>query len=156
MRERGGALGRWTGRGASASRVEERDGERMNSYPPQQPPNPPPSGPPPYSAPPSYGQQPQPPYNPYGQPQYNPYAQPAYATPTTNGMAIAAIICGFLVAPLGLIFGIISLNQINKSGGMQKGKGLAITGIVLGGLWVAFILLLIILGAVAAGTSTSP
>lgn len=132
----------------------------MSSYPPQQPSGeqqPPygqqPSGqqPPPYTSPPSYGQQPQPPYG--QQPQYNPYAQPGYATPTTNGLAIAAIICGFLIGPLGLIFGLISLSQINKSGGMQKGKGLAITGIVFGGLSVLWIVIAILGGIASAATS---
>ncbi len=120
----------------------------MSSYPPPQPSE---QQPPPYTPPPSYGQQPQPPYG--QQPQYNPYTQPGYAAPTTNGMAIAAIICGFLAGPLGLIFGLISLNQINKSGGTQTGKGLAITGVVLGGLSVLWIVLWIILAIGAAATS---
>lgn len=105
----------------------------MSSVPPQQPPG--------YTPQPPYGQQP---YGqqPYGQPPYGqqPYAQPA----STNGLAIAAIICGFLVGPLGLIFGLIALSQIRNSGGTQKGKGLAITGVVLGALSVLYLIIIII------------
>ena len=62
----------------------------------------------------------------------------------TNGMAIASlvlsiigIIFGWLVLPilcsiLGLIFGIIALNKIKKTG--EGGKGLAIAGIIIGGV----------------------
>jgi peptidyl-prolyl cis-trans isomerase B (cyclophilin B) len=101
------------------------------SYPPQQPP--------------SYGQQPQPPpYQPQGPYGAGPYGGPGYRQPKTNGLAVAAIICGFLFGPLGFIFGLISLSQINRSNGMQTGKGLAITGIVLGAISIAWIVFAII------------
>lgn len=96
----------------------------MSSYPPQQPP--------------SYGQQPQPPYQPQGPYGPGPYGAPAYTQPKTNGMAIAAIICGFLFPLLGVIFGLISLAQISKSNGMQKGKGLALTGLIVGGILLVY------------------
>jgi len=46
-----------------------------------------------------------------------------------NTFAILAIIFGFLLYPLGLIFAIIALVQIGKSG--EKGKGLAIAAIII-------------------------
>lgn len=44
-------------------------------------------------------------------------------------MAIAGLICAFLVAPVGIILSIIALVQLNRSGGS---KGLAIAGIIVG------------------------
>jgi len=66
----------------------------------------------------------------------------------TNGLAIAALVCGlvqfllwfFLLVPgfveavLALTFGLGGLAQIRRRG--EGGKGLAIAGIVLGGLGV--------------------
>ncbi len=58
--------------------------------------------------------------------------------PKTSGAAIASIICGglsllcsCLTALPGLITGIVALSSIGKSNGRLKGKGLAITGIIL-------------------------
>lgn len=102
-------------------------------YPPQshpsqqtQPTQPPP--PQPFSAPPPYGQPG--PYQPYGAPQMS---------RKTNGLAIAALVCGILwgfgvLAVLALVFGIIALQQIKKR--EESGRGLAIAGIILGGIGV--------------------
>jgi len=46
-------------------------------------------------------------------------------------MAIAGFVCAFLCSILGLILSGVALSQINASGGTQKGKGLAIAGIVI-------------------------
>lgn len=46
----------------------------------------------------------------------------------TNGMAIAGLILAFLVAPIGLILSLVGLIQAGRQG--QKGKGLAVIGIV--------------------------
>jgi len=51
-----------------------------------------------------------------------------------NVFAILAIIFAFVFFPLGLIFGIISLVQIKKTG--EEGKGLAIASIVIGGIFL--------------------
>jgi hypothetical protein len=59
-------------------------------------------------------------------PQYAGYPQPR----PTNGMAIASLVASLLVAPLGIVFGHISLHQIKRSG--EDGKGLAIAGLVIG------------------------
>jgi hypothetical protein len=114
--------------------MEHPKGVTMSSYPPQQ-------------QPPSYGQQPQPPpyqpQSPYGQPPYgqSPYGQSPYAQPKTNGLAIAGFVCAFLFSLVGLILSIIALSQINKSNGMQKGKGLAIAGIIISAVSIAVAIL---------------
>jgi peptidyl-prolyl cis-trans isomerase B (cyclophilin B) len=69
---------------------------------------------------------PPPPYGAYPPP-YDPYAHPRPRP--TNGMAIASLVCAFLFAPLGIIFGHISLSQIRKTG--EDGHGLAIAGLVI-------------------------
>ena len=53
-----------------------------------------------------------------------------------------AICCGLsiLLAIVGLVLGIIALTQIKHNPG-QKGKGLAITGVVLGGIGVVLLCL---------------
>ncbi len=71
------------------------------------------------TTPPPYGSYPPPPYPPYGYPGPRP----------TNGMAIASLICAFLFAPLGIVFGHISLSQIKRTG--EEGHGLAIAGLVI-------------------------
>ncbi len=72
----------------------------------------------------------------------------------TSGMAIASLIFGilFLFFPLSLlavIFGHVSLSQIKKSAGRLGGRGLAITGLVLGYLGIAMIPLILIIAAIA-------
>ena len=66
--------------------------------------------------------------------------------PETSGKAIFSLICGilFVILPLSIvavIFGYIALSEIRKSPGRLKGRGLAITGIVLG--WLLPILVLV-------------
>jgi hypothetical protein len=93
--------------------------EQPPSYPP-----PPPGG---------YGYQPPPPGG-YG---YQPPPQGV----GTNGMAIASLVCSLfgwlcVIGPiLGLIFGFLALGQIKRTG--QGGRGMAIAGIVIGGLVIA-------------------
>ncbi|HET7312008.1 MAG TPA: DUF4190 domain-containing protein [Mycobacteriales bacterium] len=111
--------------------------------PPPPPPGygPPPGGQPPYGQP-QYGQPPygQPPYGqapygqpPYGQPQYGGYGYPQPSS--TNGFAIASIVCAFLCSPLGLIFGLVAKSQIRRTG--QQGNGLATAGIVVSAVFLA-------------------
>lgn len=73
---------------------------------------------------------PPPPYGAYPPP--GPYAG-YYGYPpqqqSTNALAIVSLVCAFLFAPLGIIFGHISLSQIKKSG--EEGRGLAIAGLVI-------------------------
>lgn len=65
----------------------------------------------------------------------------------TNGLAIAALVCGlagfvtWISAPVGIGLGIAALVQIKRRG--DSGKGMAIAGIVSGALVTIGILLLI-------------
>lgn len=106
----------------------------------------------------------------YGQP---PYAQPVYvqpilvAQPQTNNKALASLILGICSYVLGLgpltgvvaiILGHMALGEINRSGGTQSGRGMAIAGLVLGyvatiGTLIACLIIgLLILGAASTTT----
>ena len=53
-----------------------------------------------------------------------------------------ALLCsgiGLLVGVVALVLGIIGLVQVNKSAGAEGGKGMAITGIAIGGIMVVLI-----------------
>jgi hypothetical protein len=60
---------------------------------------------------------------------FPPVAPPPPATQGTNGLSIAGLILAIFVAPLGFILSIIGLVMAGRRG--QKGKGLAIAGIVI-------------------------
>ena len=83
-----------------------------------------------------------------------PPVDPAVAfglSPDTSGKAIFSLACGilFLVLPFSIpavIFGHLSLHDIRRSGGRLTGKGLAITGIILGYLGITLLVGLFGLG----------
>jgi hypothetical protein len=80
-------------------------------------------------------------------PPYAPYP-PAVVYPTTNGLAVASLVAGFLWlgwfgSILAVIFGHIALGQITRSAGRETGTGLAIGGLVLGYMGVATLLLVL-------------
>jgi peptidyl-prolyl cis-trans isomerase B (cyclophilin B) len=83
--------------------------------------------------PPPHGAYPPPPYGGYG------YAQPR----PTNTLAIVSLVCAFVFAPLGIVFGHMSLSQIKKSG--EEGRGLAIAGLVIGYLVTVLTILVVVL-----------
>lgn len=91
---------------------------------------------------PGYGQAPQQPYGqqPYGQP----YAQQpaAYPQDRWNGMAIAGFVCSFIFSIVGLVLSIIGYNQTKKMG--EKGKELALAGIIISGLSIVMTIVMII------------
>jgi hypothetical protein len=64
---------------------------------------------------------------------------------STNGMAIAGFVCSFFVQILGLIFSIVGLSQIKKTG--ESGRGLAIAGIVISAIGI-FLTILAVIAAV--------
>jgi len=84
---------------------------------------------------------------------------PGYAPqPRNNGLAIASLvlgIVGFALCGVGsilaIIFGFISKSQIDKSGGTQKGRGMAMAGIILGFAFVALLVVLLIVAAATGG-----
>ena len=75
----------------------------------------------------------------------------------SNGFAIAALIlgivwlCGF-GSLMAVIFGHVSLTQIARSEGWEKGRGMALAGLILGYCGLAFIAFVII----ASATSYKP
>jgi hypothetical protein len=92
-------------------------------------------------------------YAPYGT-----WAPPA--APATDGLAIASLVLScssflvYLTAPVGLGLGFAALRRIRRTG--AQGRGLAIAGIVVGGIVTAFMLaFLVLMVAVVAGSSTS-
>jgi Domain of unknown function (DUF4190)/Septum formation len=75
-----------------------------------------------------------------------------------SGLAIASFVLGvlgalLLTAVLSVILGIAAMAEIRRSG--QRGRGLAIAGFALSGVWVALIVGLIVLGAVTGGSGGS-
>ena len=123
---------------------------------------PPPIAPQPGAAP---GQSwPGPPTQPYAAPPGFPpqqyqygygYGYPPPPPSGTNGMAIAAMVCGIcgfmclVPGVIGIILGAISLPQIRRT--QQSGRGMAITGIVTGIFWIVVFVLLFALGHSGSG-----
>ena len=138
----------------------------------------------PYGQPPPYGQQPPPPDpyagggyqqppsytpplspDPYGYPvQYGAAGVPAQRN---NGLALASMICGiaglvlmwvcgigFAPAVAALIMGFIARGQINQSGGMEGGSGMALTGIITGGVAILLSLLFLTIWLVSGVLGT--
>jgi hypothetical protein len=109
----------------------------------------------------------QPPYQhlPYGQTQYaqQTYAQPAYGHPPygaagyaapaspygrpTNSLAIVSLLMAFVFPPAALVTGIIARRQIRET--QEDGDGLALAGIIVGGIVTALFALLILFWVVA-------
>jgi hypothetical protein len=72
----------------------------------------------------------------------------------TSGKAIASLICGifFFVLPaaiVAIVLGHLSYSEIGKSLGRIRGRGLALAGLILGYLGVAFIPFILIIAAIA-------
>ena len=105
---------------------------------------PPPGYGPGYGPPPGYGQ------SPYGPPPgYPPAYPPAYGRPT-NTMAILALVMSFVFAPAGLVLGIVARKQIARTG--EEGSGLALAGIIIGGIFTAILVLFIVIWIIAVAT----
>jgi hypothetical protein len=65
-------------------------------------------------------------------------------------MAILSLVLAFVFAPAGLILGIIARKQIRQTG--EEGAGLALAGIIIGGIATALFALLIIFWIIAFAT----
>ncbi len=92
------------------------------------------------TAPPPYGGYPPPPNGGYAGYYGYPRPQP------TNALAIVSLVCAFVFAPLGIVFGHISLSQIRKTG--EEGRGLAIAGLVVSYLITVFTAVVLALSVV--------
>ncbi|WP_369376645.1 DUF4190 domain-containing protein [Streptomyces sp. cg36] len=90
-----------------------------------------------------------PPYPVPQQPWY-PYPQPFQEPAKTSGLAIASLVTGIVccVPPLGLVLGGFALAQIRKKG--LRGKGMAITGVVLSSIATVLALVLAVSGGFGA------
>jgi hypothetical protein len=123
--------------------------------------------PPQYGSAPQYGQAPPPGYGPppgYPPPGYPPpgYPAPGYGPPgyppaswgrPTNTMAILALVLAFVFAPAGLIVGVLARKQIRQTG--EDGDGLALAGIIVGGIFTAMFVLFIAFWIVAFASISS-
>lgn len=74
----------------------------------------------------------------------------------TSGKAVASMVLGICIFVLGfltgvpaIIFGHLAKSDIKKSGGRLQGDGMALAGLILGYLSVAFIPLVLIIAAIA-------
>lgn len=76
----------------------------------------------------------------------------------TSGLAIASLICGlfFLIPLLGVIFSLVAISlgtaalvTISKYKESLKGSGLAVTGVVLGGVGIVIIPIMMLIAAIA-------
>jgi hypothetical protein len=125
------------------------------------------SGQAPYGQPPAYGA---PGYGPppaYGPPAYGPpaYGPPAYGPPPgygpgyppaygyarpTNTMAILALVFIFVFSPVSLVLGLIARRQIRETG--EQGDGMALAGVIVGGISVGLFVVGILFFVVAAST----
>lgn len=126
----------------------------------------PPTPPPGSDDPDASGQREQPQYGPpgYGQP---PYGQPqGQMLPQTNGKAVAALVVGTtslvlsvccvgVVGIVAVVLGFKARSEISRSQGRQSGDGLALGGIITGGLGmlISLALLVLIILAVATGSA---
>jgi peptidyl-prolyl cis-trans isomerase B (cyclophilin B) len=73
---------------------------------------------------------------------YRPQASTATTLGATNTYAVLAIVFGFLVPIAGIVFGHMGLNQIKRNG--DPGRGLALTGLIVGYAYFAFIAIFIV------------
>ena len=100
-----------------------------------------------YGGQPGYGAQPG-----YGPPGYGP--PPGYGwPPPTNTLAILALVMAFVFSPVGLVLGVVARRQIRETG--EQGDGLALAGIIVGGIGTALAVLgflVFALALVAAGS----
>ncbi|WP_066897077.1 peptidylprolyl isomerase [Mycolicibacterium houstonense] len=79
-----------------------------------------------------------------------PVGYPAGYPPSarTNSMAVAALVCSLVFAPLGIVFGHISLSQIKRSG--EEGRGLAIAGLIIGYVMTVVTILVMVVSVLFA------
>jgi hypothetical protein len=97
------------------------------------------------------------PYAGYPGDPYDPYRQTR--PPGTNGIAIAALItslagllCCGLPSIAGVILGIIAMQETRRTG--QDGHGLALAGVIVGGLIVGLVVVCVFVGVVRPAASS--
>ncbi len=107
-----------------------------------------------YGSPPGAGYPPSAPSGYAGSPGYGAYPPPYGSTytppPRTNGLALASmivsiaslVVCAGFPGIVGLVLGIVALNQVMRDG--TRGRGFAVTGIVVGAVCTAFAMLIVL------------
>jgi len=68
-------------------------------------------------------------------------------------MAILSLVLAFVFPPVGLGLGIVARKQIRQTG--EEGDGLALAGIIVGGIVTAIYVLMIIFMVIAFSAATS-
>lgn len=63
--------------------------------------------------------------------------------PSWNVLSIVSLVTGFFLSIVGVVLGFVALHQIGKSG--ERGKGLAVAGIIVGGVQMVVTGLLVVL-----------
>jgi len=86
-----------------------------------------------------------------------PYGVPPGWRPGVNGFAVTSLVLGILGPVgglvLGLVFGIIALSDIKRTG--QRGRGLAIAGIAVFSVWIFLVIAFIVLGILGAALDST-
>lgn len=87
------------------------------------------------------------------------YGQPVQQQ-TTNGFAIAAMVLGIIClygigSILALVFGYQARRQIDESNGAQRGRGMAVAGIILGWIGVGIMALVIVALIISSATGSN-
>jgi hypothetical protein len=84
-----------------------------------------------------------------------PVSTPPPVEQRTNGFAIASLITGlFGAAPVGITFGVVALVKIRKR--PQRGRGLAIGGLVASGVWLVLYAVVAVLVLLAVRDGRTP
>ena len=91
-------------------------------------------------------------------PQQNPYHSPGSPSgpfsgpPRTSGLAISSLVTGILgMGIVPIVLGHIALSKIKKAAGSLQGRGLAITGLILGYLQVVVVTILLVISFLFVG-----
>jgi hypothetical protein len=91
-----------------------------------------------------------------------PYGYPMPPPPRpTNGFAIASLVCSLagvlccaVISPVGVILGVVALNQIKRSG--EEGRSYALAGIIVGAVFtvIGIIVAIVYFGLIAVAVNT--
>lgn len=101
-----------------------------------------------------------PPYQPYGAGPYDPYQ--TGRPQGTNGQAIGALVSSiagvalcfcFIPSIVGIVLGILAMNETKRTG--QEGHGMALAAVIVGAVGLALGVLIYIIDAVAPDTGSS-
>jgi nitrate reductase NapE component len=80
-------------------------------------------------------------------------AEPPVVATKTNKLAILALVLAIVSGPvLALVLGYIARRQIDRSGGRQTGRGMAVTAIVLGWVILGIVVVAFVGGFLAGAT----